>query len=347
MVTVAGYGAPSAGAPLEKVTIERRATGPDDILIAVEYAGICHSDIHTVRGEWGERSYPLTPGHEIVGIVTEIGSNVTGHVVGERVGVGCLVGSCGECRACVGGEENYCLNRSIGTYGSTDVDGTITQGGYSTHIVVNQRFVVHVPDALDPASTAPLLCAGITTYSPLKHWNIGKGSKVGIIGMGGLGHVAVQIAVALGADVVVLSHSLSKKDDGLKFGATDFISTQDQESLARYAGHFDFLLSTISVTPDVPMLLKLLSYNGTVCFLGLPTDDRLTLRGYSLIGKRKAIAGSDIGGIPETQEMLDFCAEHGISAQIELIDASQINDAYERIVHSQVRYRAVIDATTF
>ncbi len=346
MIDVAAYVAPSAGAPLEKATVARRDVRDTDVLIEIRYAGICHSDIHTVRGEWGRRDYPLAPGHEIVGTVREAGSGVTRFAVGDTVGVGCMVDSCRRCSACDEGLENYCLDGNIGTYGSVGYDGEITQGGYSTHIVVEERFVVRVPDGMDLAGAAPLLCAGTTLYSPLIHWNVGPGTKVGIVGMGGLGHVGVKIAAALGAEVTVLSHSLAKKADGLAFGATSYVSTSDQAALAALEGTLDLIINTVSVNLPMDDYLRLLRYDGTLVELGAPSKP-LELAAFSLIAARKSLAGSCIGGMPETQEMLDFCAEHGIVAEVELINADDINEAYDRVVASDVRYRFVIDAKTF
>ncbi|GMA18420.1 NAD(P)-dependent alcohol dehydrogenase [Arsenicicoccus piscis] len=344
--TVAAYAAPSGGAPLEKTSIDRRDVGAHDVLIEIEYAGICHSDIHTVRDEWGKQTYPLTPGHEIIGHVKEVGSDVTRHQVGDAVGVGCMVNSCQECEACTEGLEQYCVKGNIGTYGVKDKDGTITQGGYSTHVVVDERFVVHVPDGIDHAAATPLLCAGITLYSPLRHWEVGPGSKVAIIGMGGLGHVGVKIAAAMGAEVTVLSHSLAKKDDGLRFGAKNYVATTDEDAMKALRGTFDLIINTVSVNLPMDDYLALLRFDGVLVELGAPSKP-LSVQAFSLIGMRKSLAGSCIGGIAETQEMLDFCAEHGITAEIEQIGADAINEAYERVVDSDVRYRFVIDASTF
>ncbi|UYP18213.1 NAD(P)-dependent alcohol dehydrogenase [Rhodococcus sp. Z13] len=344
--TTAAYAATAPDAPLTKTTIERRALGPRDVLIEIEFAGICHSDIHTARNEWGGTKYPVVPGHEIVGVVAAVGPEVTRHVVGERVGVGCFVDSCGECDPCRTGFEQHCTQRVVATYNSIDRDGNVTQGGYSRHIVVTERFVVKIPDGLDPAAAAPLLCAGITLYSPLKRWKAGPGTKVAIIGMGGLGHVGVKIAAALGAEVTVLSHSLSKKEDGLRFGAAHYHATTDPQIFKDLRGSFDLILNTVSVNLDMDRYLSLLKLHGVLVELGLP-ENPLSLRAFSLGQNDRAIAGSNVGGIPDTQEMLDFCAAHGIGAEIELIDADGINEAYDRVVASAVRYRFVIDASTF
>jgi uncharacterized zinc-type alcohol dehydrogenase-like protein len=343
--TVTAYAAPSATEPLVKTTIERRDVGAHDVLIDIKYAGICHSDIHTVRGEWGPQQFPLAPGHEIVGIVSEVGPEVTKHKVGDRVGVGCMVNSCGECANCQAGQEQYCLNGPTFTYGSVDRDGSITQGGYTTSVVVTENFVVNVPDGLDLDVAAPLLCAGITTYSPLRHWGAGPGKKVAIVGMGGLGHMGVKIAHALGAEVTVLSRTLSKKDDGIALGADHYYATKDPETFTALAGQFDLILNTVSAPIDVDAYLNLLALDGALVNVGAPPE-ALSLHAFTLIGARRSFAGSNIGGIRETQEMLNFCAEHNLGSEIELISADQINEAYERVLASDVRYRFVIDTAT-
>ncbi|MDR6143928.1 putative zinc-type alcohol dehydrogenase-like protein [Microbacterium foliorum] len=346
MTRVNAYAAPSEAAPLEKTVIERRELGPNDILIDIAFAGICHSDIHTVRGDWGPQSYPLAPGHEIAGTVAAIGADVTKHSVGDRVGVGCLVNSCGECRNCQRGDEQFCSNGAVFTYGSVDRDGTITQGGYSEQVVVTESFAVRIPDALGLDVAAPLLCAGITTYSPLRHWNVGPGTRVAVVGLGGLGHMGVQIAHALGAEVTVLSQTLSKKDDGLRLGADHYYATSDPETFRSLRGSFDVILNTVSAVVDLRAYLGLLDVGGSMVCVGAPAEP-LSVNVSSLIGGRRSLAGSNIGGIAETQEMLDFCAEHGIASEIEVISAVQINEAYERVLASDVRYRFVIDAATF
>ncbi|MDN3444217.1 NAD(P)-dependent alcohol dehydrogenase [Microbacterium sp. APC 3901] len=346
MTRVTAYAAPSEAAPLEKTVIERRELGPNDILIDIAFAGICHSDIHTVRGDWGPQSYPLAPGHEIAGTVAAVGADVTKHSVGDRVGVGCLVNSCGECRNCQRGDEQFCSNGAIFTYGSEDRDGTITQGGYSEQVVVTESFAVRIPDSLGLDVAAPLLCAGITTYSPLRHWNVGPGTRVAVVGLGGLGHMGVQIAHALGAEVTVLSQTLSKKDDGLRLGADHYYATSDPETFRSLRGSFDVILNTVSAVVDLRAYLGLLDVGGSMVCVGAPAEP-LSVNVSSLIGGRRSLAGSNIGGIQETQEMLDFCAEHGIASEIEVIDAAQINEAYERVLASDVRYRFVIDAATF
>jgi alcohol dehydrogenase (NADP+) len=345
LLTVNAYAAPSADAPLEPTTITRRAVGPHDVLIEIAYAGICHSDIHTVNGDWGPQPYPLVPGHEIVGTVAEIGPEVTGHAVGDRVGVGCMVNSCGQCTNCRNGDEQYCAEGMVPTYGGADRDGTITQGGYSTHVVVDAGFVLSVPESLDVAAAAPLLCAGITTYSPLRRWGAGPGRKVAVVGLGGLGHLAVKIAAAMGAEVTVLSQSLKKKEDGLRLGAEHYYATSDPATFEQLAGSFDLVLNTVSAVIDVDAYLSLLTVDGALVNVGAPAEP-LSLNVFSLIGGRRTYAGSMIGGIAETQEMLDFCAEHGIVPETELISADRVNEAYERVLASDVRYRFVIDAAT-
>ena len=342
---VPAYAAPSAGAPLERTEIDRRPVGRNDVLIAIEYAGICHSDIHTVRGDWGPQPFPVVPGHEIVGQVLEVGADVTRHAVGDRVGVGCFVHSCRECAACLRGDEQYCRVAGVPTYAGTDRDGSTTQGGYSTHVVVQEHFVLSVPDGLDPAAAAPLLCAGITTYSPLERWGAGPGRKVAVVGLGGLGHMAVKIAHAMGAEVTVLSQSLKKQEDGLRLGAVDFRATSDPTTFSDLAESFDLIVNTVSAPIDVDAHLQLLAVDGALVNVGAPPE-ALSVSAMSLISGRRSFAGSMIGGIAETQEMLDFCAAHGITSEIELISAAQVEEAYERVLVSDVRYRFVIDAAT-
>ncbi|XAS64161.1 NAD(P)-dependent alcohol dehydrogenase [Pseudarthrobacter sp. So.54] len=345
MLTVNAYAATSATEPLVPTTIERRDVGAHDVLIDIKFAGICHSDIHTVRGDWGPQSYPLAPGHEIAGIVTEIGSAVTRHKVGDRVGVGCMVNSCRECVNCQAGEEQYCLKGNTGTYGAVDRDGTITQGGYSTHAVVTEDFVVRIPEGIELDVAAPLLCAGITTYSPLRHWNAGPGKKVAVVGLGGLGHMAVKIAHAMGAEVTVLSQSLKKQEDGLRLGADHYFATSDENTFTELAGSFDLIINTVSDSIDISSYLQLLRLDGTMVNVGAPAEP-LPVNAFALIGGRRSFAGSMIGGIRQTQEMLDFCAEHHLGAEIEVIPAEKINEAYERVLASDVRYRFVIDTST-
>jgi uncharacterized zinc-type alcohol dehydrogenase-like protein len=331
----------SAKAPFEKTTIERRELRPDDILIDIKYSGICHSDIHSAHDEWGGGIFPMVPGHEIAGIVAAVGSEVTKFVVGDRVGVGCFVDSCGACEYCLSGEEQYCMKGVVSTYNSLDYDGQPTYGGYSQKIVVTERFVVRIPDALALDVASPLLCAGITTYSPLKHWNAGPGKKVAILGMGGLGHMAH----ALGAEVTVLSRSMNKKDEALSFGADHYYATSDPATFTELAGHFDLILNTVSANLDVDAYLSLLRVDGTLVNVGAPgKPDQYNV--FSLIMGRRSIAGSLVGGIRETQEMLDFSAQHSIAPKIEVIRADQVDEAYERILRSDVRYRFVIDVST-
>jgi uncharacterized zinc-type alcohol dehydrogenase-like protein len=343
--TVKAYAAPSATEPLVPTTIERRDLGPHDVLIDIRFAGICHSDIHTARSEWGPTTYPIVVGHEIAGVVAEVGPEVTKFAVGDRVGVGCMVDSCGKCTYCTRGEEQFCSNGSVGTYAGVGEDGQPTQGGYSQAIVVTEGFVLRIPDALELDVAAPLLCAGITTYSPLRHWGAGPGTKVAVVGLGGLGHMAVQLAHAMGAEVTVLSQSLKKQEDGLALGADHYFATSDQDTFAQLASSFDLIVNTVSAQIDVDAYLSLLAVDGTLVNVGAP-EKPLSLHVFSLLAGRRSYAGSPIGGIRETQEMLDFCAEHGIGARIETIPADQINEAYERVVASDVRYRFVIDTAT-
>ncbi|PYY34433.1 NAD(P)-dependent alcohol dehydrogenase [Curtobacterium sp. MCPF17_046] len=345
MTTARAFAATSATDPLSATTIQRRSVGPNDVRIDIAYSGICHSDINTVRGAWGPINYPLVPGHEIVGTVAEIGSDVTLHKVGDRVGVGCTVNSCRECANCLAGQQNYCLNGATYTYGSVDRDGSTTQGGYATEIVVVEDFVVRVPENIPFDAAAPLLCAGVTTYAPLAHWNAGPGKKVAIVGMGGLGHLAVKIAHAMGAEVTVLSQTLSKKDDGIRLGADHYYATSDESTFANLAGTFDLILNTISAPVDMWSYLSLLAFDGTMVNLGAPAEP-MPVSVFALMGNRRSLTATAIGSIAETQEMLDFCAEHGIASEIELINASEVNTAYDRVLKSDVRYRFVIDAAT-
>jgi uncharacterized zinc-type alcohol dehydrogenase-like protein len=346
MPTVTAYATPSAKAPFEKVQIERRDLGPKDVLIKIAFAGVCHSDIHTGRNEWGEAHFPLVTGHEIAGVVEEIGTEVGKHAVGDRVGVGCMVDSCRECENCRAGEEQYCLNGNVGTYNSKGKDGRWTDGGYSTHIVVDEDFVLGIPDGIELDVAAPLLCAGITVFSPLRHWHAGPGKQVAIVGMGGLGHMGVKIAHAMGAEVTVLSQSLSKQDDGKRFGADHYYATSDDATFDELAGKFDIIVNTVSASLPMAKYLSLLRLDGTLVNVGAPSEP-LEVPAFALIGGRRSWAGSMIGGIRETQEMLDFCAEHGIGAEIEKISGDQIDEAWDRVVDSDVRYRFVIDTATF
>lgn len=342
---VSAYAAPAANAPLERTTVPRRVVGEHDVLIEIKFAGICHSDIHQARDGWGEGIFPMVPGHEIAGVVTEVGAGVTRFTAGDRVGVGCFVDSCRECEYCRQGLEQYCTQGMTGTYNALDRNGEPTYGGYSTHIVVDENYTVRIPEGLALDEAAPLLCAGITLYSPLSHWKAGPGKNVAVVGLGGLGHMGVKIAHALGAEVTVLSQSLRKQEDGLKLGADHYYATSDPETFKKLAGTFDLIISTVSAPLDFGAYLALLKTDGALVNVGAP-EEPISLNLFSVIGGRKTLAGSMIGGIAETQEMLDFCAEHGLGAEIELIRADQINEAYERVLASDVRYRFVIDAAT-
>ncbi len=344
--TIPAYAATSASEPLTRTTIARRDVGPHDVAFDIEFAGICHSDIHTVRNEWGRAKFPIVPGHEIAGIVTEIGSEVTKYKVGDRVGVGCFVDSCRECDNCRAGEQQYCTGGGmVGTYNAVGRDGQRTQGGYSTAIVVDENYVLRIPDSIPLDKAAPLLCAGITTYSPLRHWNAGSDSQVAVIGLGGLGHMAVKLAHAMGAHVTVLSQSLKKMEDGLRLGADEYFATSEPGTFTELSGRFDLILNTVSANLNLADYLGLLKTDGTLVELGMP-ENPMTVPAGALIFGRRSISGSLIGGIPQTQEMLDFCAEHDVTPEIEVIDASYVNEAYERVLASDVRYRFVIDTAT-
>ncbi|WP_054815541.1 NAD(P)-dependent alcohol dehydrogenase [Nocardia arizonensis] len=349
MSTAAAYALSTPEGTFEKVTVERREPGPHDVLIDIAYAGICHSDIHTARNEWGRTRYPCVPGHEIAGTVAAVGAAVGKFAVGDRVGVGCMVGSCGVCGPCLADEEQYCARGTVMTYNSA-VDPSVqaeghTLGGYATQIVVTEDFVLSIPDGIGLDVAAPLLCAGITLFSPLRHWGAGPGKKVAIIGMGGLGHVGVKLAAAMGAEVTVLSHSLSKQEDGVRFGARHYYATSDKQTFRDLRNSFDLILNTVAADLPIDNYLRLLALDGTLVVLGLP-DQPMSVRSFTIAGLRRSLAGSMIGGIAQTQEMLDFCAAHGIGAEIELIAADEIDGAYERVVASDVRYRFVIDAAT-
>ncbi|MEU5257468.1 NAD(P)-dependent alcohol dehydrogenase [Amycolatopsis sp. NPDC021455] len=343
--TTHAIAAPAPGAPLAPTTIERRDLRPDDVLIDIAYAGICHSDIHQAKEDWGQAIFPMVPGHEIAGVVAAVGSDVTKYQVGDRVGVGCLVDSCGECEYCLAGTEQFCAKGGVQTYNGVGYDGENTYGGYSNQIVVKDAFVCRIPEGIDLDVAAPLLCAGITTYSPLHHWGAGPGKKVAVIGLGGLGHMGVKIAAAMGAEVTVLSQSLKKQEDGLKLGATDYYATSDEATFDVLRGKFDIILNTVSAKLPIDAYLSLLKVGGAMVNVGAPGEP-LAYNAFSLIGGNKVLAGSMIGGIAETQEMLDFCAKHGIGAEIETISADKVNEAYERVENSDVRYRFVIDAST-
>ena len=333
--------------PFKVVTIQRRDPRADDVVIDIKAAGICHSDIHTIRNEWGEAHFPLTVGHEIAGVVSAVGESVTKFKVGDRVGVGCLVNSCGECEQCQAGMEQNCLNGAVGTYNSEDVDGSITQGGYAEKVVVNQDFVLRIPDALDFDIAAPLLCAGITTYSPLARWDVKEGQKVAVVGLGGLGHMGVQIAAAKGADVTVVSRTSRKADEAKELGASRTLATTEEEDFfKKHRGEFDLILSTISAEYDLEAYLGMLKPRGIMSVVGLPPE-ALSLRLNRLVGGGKVLTGNNIGGIAETQEMLDFCAEHGLGAVIEKVSVDEVDAAYDRVVAGDVKFRFVIDTTTF
>lgn len=341
------YAGFSADTPLKPFQFERRAIGPQDVHIEIHYCGVCHSDIHTVRNEWGGAQYPLVPGHEITGVVQAVGSQVAKFKKGDRVGVGCFVDSCRTCSSCRESLEQFCESGATFTYNSPTTDPSkTTMGGYSTDIVVDENYVLKIPDNLPLDKAAPLLCAGITTYSPLRHWKIKKGDSVAVIGMGGLGHMAVKLAHAMGAQVTVLSHSLKKKDDALKMGAIDFASTQDPTIYQKYANRFDFMIDTVSAEHDLNGLLGLLKRDGTMCLVGVP-EKPSAVHAFPLIGGRRSLAGSLIGGIKETQEMLNFCSEHNVAPEIENIQMRDINDAYEKMIRGEVRYRYVIDIKNF
>jgi uncharacterized zinc-type alcohol dehydrogenase-like protein len=337
--------APTAGAPLQHTTIERRALGRHDVQIDIRFCGICHSDIHQVDQDWGRGLFPMVPGHEIAGVVTAVGPAVTRFAAGDRVGVGCFVDSCGECEQCTAGEEPFCAKGVVATYNHHDYSGEPTYGGYSESIVVTERFVVRIPDALELDVAAPLLCAGITMYNPLKRWNAGPGRQVAIVGMGGLGHVGVQLAAAMGAEVTVLSQTLSKQADGLRFGASHYHATSDKATFKQLRGTLDLIVNTVSANLDLDAYLGLLKPGGALVSVGLPSEPD-SFSAFSLIGRNRILAGSNVGGLPATQEMLDFCAEHGIAPAIEVIGADQVGEAYERVTRSDVRYRFVIDIAT-
>jgi uncharacterized zinc-type alcohol dehydrogenase-like protein len=341
--TTAALSAPHAKAPLERIEITRRDLRPLDVAIDVKFAGICHSDIHQVLDQWGGSIFPMVPGHEIAGIVSAVGPDVTRYAVGDRVGVGCWIDSCGECENCLAGEENHCA-KAMGTYNTRDRDGEVNHGGYSRHIVVTDRFVFRIPDSLPLDAAAPLLCAGITMYAPLKRYDV-AGKKVAIVGMGGLGHVGVKIAAAMGAEVTVLSQTLSKRDDGLAYGATDYHATSDPATFKKLRSRFDVILNTVADNLDMDRYLGMLRIGGALVLLGIPENPD-SYKAMSLLGMRRILTGSNTGGVPDTQDMLDFCGEHGIVAEIELVSADEADAAYERVVTSRARYRCVIDTAT-
>jgi uncharacterized zinc-type alcohol dehydrogenase-like protein len=343
MIPVHGYASKQAKGQLTLYEFERREPRDHDVVIDIQYCGICHSDIHQVSDEWGGSTFPMVPGHEIAGVVSQVGTNVNHYKVGERVGVGCFVDSCRKCSPCRDGLEQYCIEGCTLTYNGFERDGkTPTQGGYSNKIVVNDDYVLKIPNGLPLPRAAPLMCAGVTLYSPLMHWNAGPGKKVGIIGLGGLGHMGVKIAHALGAEVTVLSHSLHKQEDGRRMGADHFLATSDPMTFEKLKGSFDMIINTVSVELDMNSYLNLLRLDGTMVIVGLP-EKELSFGASSLTNARRRLAGSVIGGIQETQEMLEFCDKHKIYCDIELTPIQRVNEAYQRVVNSDVKYRFVID----
>lgn len=345
MIPVKSYAAMSAGAPLVPFSFERRDPGPRDVAVEILYCGICHSDIHSVRDEWGRGHYPMVPGHEIVGRVSRVGKDVSRFKPGNMVGVGCFVDSCRSCPPCKDGQENYCEHGPLFTYNAPDKNGEHTRGGYSSHIVVDEHYVLRIPSSLAANRAGPLLCAGITTYSPLKHWKVGRGHRLGVVGLGGLGHMAVKFGVALGAEVTVLSTSPGKRADAVALGAGDFVLTTDETELRKREGRFDFILNTVSAPHDMDALLALLRREGTMILVGAPGKP-VPFSPFSLIMARKNMAGSLIGGIKETQEMLDYCAKEAVLPEVEVLPVSRVNEAYERVLRGDVRYRFVLDMKT-
>lgn len=342
MSNIHAYATTAANAALAPFEITRREPGSHDVQIEILYCGVCHSDIHQARNEWGNSIYPMVPGHEIVGRVTAVGDHVKKFKVGDMAGVGCLIDSCRTCPQCAAGDEQFCENGSTGTYNGIDKNGEITFGGYSKQIVVDENFTLLIPANLDIKAVAPLLCAGITTYSPLRRWKVGPGQKVAIVGLGGLGHMAVKLAAAFGAEVTVLSTSDNKEVDAKRLGAHHFVNSRNAEKMKSLAGHFDFILNTVSAKNDYNALLGLLHTNGSMVLVGAPAEPS-QISGFSLIIGRRSIAGSLIGGLAETQEMLDFCGKHNITSDVEMISIDKINEAYERILNADVKYRFVID----
>ncbi|AEI63870.1 NAD(P)-dependent alcohol dehydrogenase [Corallococcus macrosporus] len=343
MIPVRGYAAQDAKSPLAPFQFERREPGPSDVQLEILYCGVCHSDLHQARDEWGGSLFPMVPGHEIIGRVVRVGDQVKKLKVGGLAGVGCMVDSCRTCPSCKEGLEQYCDKGNIQTYNSKEKDGrTVTQGGYSEAIVVDEAFTLKIPENLDPAAAAPLLCAGITTYSPLRHWNVQPGQRVGVVGLGGLGHMGVKLAKAMGAHVTVFSHTDRKKQDAARLGADAVVVSSNKDEMAAQAGKFDFILDTVSAQHDLNAYLRLLRRDGHLVLVGAP-EKPLDVRPFSLIPMRRSFSGSMIGGIQETQEMLDFCGKHNIVSDIELISIQQVNDAYERLLKGDVKYRFVID----
>ena len=343
---VKAFGTEAAQSPLQEMNIQRRAVTSRDVEIEILFCGICHSDLHTARNEWHNSVYPVVPGHEIVGRITKVGEQVTNFKTGDLAAVGCMVDSCRDCDYCRQGLEQYCEGGSVGTYNALEKDGkTVTYGGYSKAIVTTEDFVLKVSEKLDLQAVAPLLCAGITTYSPLRHWGVGKGHKVGVLGLGGLGHMAVKFAASFGAEVTMLSHSPSKEADAKRLGAHRFALTSNEETIKSLANHFDFIIDTVSAPHDYNVYLGMLNTNGVMICVGAPPTPS-QIMAFSLIGGRRSLAGSLIGGLPETQEMLDYCAEHNIVSDVEVIPISYINEAYERMLNGDVKYRFVIDMGT-
>jgi uncharacterized zinc-type alcohol dehydrogenase-like protein len=347
LIKTASYSAADPKSPLRPQTIERREPGPSDVHIEILYCGVCHSDLHQVRNEWQNTVYPIVPGHEIVGRVVAVGAEVTKFKAGDVAGVGCMVDSCRSCESCAAGLEQYCEQGFVATYNGSDKHtGGTTYGGYSAAVVVDEQFVLRIPDALDPAAAAPLLCAGITTYSPLRHWRVGKGHKVGVVGLGGLGHMGIKIAHAMGAHVVLFTTSPGKRDDALRLGADEVVVSRNADEMAAHANSFDFILNTVAAPHDLDAFLVLLKREGTMTLVGAPAEPHPSPTVFNLIFKRRHLAGSLIGGIQETQEMLDFCAEHGIASDVEMIPMQEIDAAYERMLKGDVKYRFVIDMAT-
>jgi uncharacterized zinc-type alcohol dehydrogenase-like protein len=344
MIPTLAYAAHSNDTPLRPWTFERRDPGPHDVEIDIDFCGICHSDLHTVRGEWGPEKYPFVPGHEIVGHVASVGAQVTKFRKGDRVGVGCMVNSCQRCGSCADGQEQFCENGFTGTYSGIESEtGRQTYGGYSKKIVVDDKFVLRIPAKLDPARAAPLLCAGITTYSPLRHWKVGQGKKVGVVGLGGLGHMGIKIARAMGATVVLITTSPSKADSARKLGAHDVWVSTDAAQMASHEESLDLVLDTAAGSHDLDGLLDLLKRDGSLVLVGVPAQPHPAPDVGRLVRKRRSVVGSITGGLRETQEMLDFCAEHGLGAEVEVIPIQAVNEAYERMLRGDIRYRFVID----
>ena len=345
MIQSKGYAAQSASAPLTPFSFERRDPRPNDVVVEIAYSGICHSDIHQVRDEWGGSMYPMVPGHEIVGKVTAVGSAVKKFKIGDTVGVGVTVETCMQCENCLAHAEPYCKKGMVGTYNAKDYEGNVTYGGYANNIVAPEHYVYSISSKLDLAATAPLLCAGITTWSPLKHWKVGPGKKVGVVGLGGLGHMALKFAHSLGAQVTLFTTSESKIADGKRLGADEVVISKDPQAMAKHTGSFDFIIDCVSADHDINAYLSLLRLDGTICLVGLP-EKGVQVSSFAIVTNRHSLSGSMIGGMQETQEMLDYCAEHNIVSDIELIGVDKIDEAYNRVVKADVKYRFVIDMKT-